>query len=168
MRAASLAFAAGALLAPGKASNRTEVVTVTNTAYTTYCPGPTTISIGNATYTVREATTLTITDCPCVLTESGRHEPTATARPGCPPGAEDCARGGHECDGEDCSGDGSNGAGRECSGEDCGSDASDGSQAQPAAGTHVAVAGAGVGVGHPSAVLAAAAAAAAGFAALVL
>lgn len=43
----------------------TEVVT----AYTTYCPAPTEIVHGDKTYTVTEATTLTITDCPCTLTK---------------------------------------------------------------------------------------------------
>jgi hypothetical protein len=41
----------------------TEVVT----SYETYCPGPTTITYGESTYTVTEATTLTITDCPCTV-----------------------------------------------------------------------------------------------------
>lgn len=38
----------------------TEVVT----AYTTYCPEATQITHGGETYTVSEATTLTITNCP--------------------------------------------------------------------------------------------------------
>ncbi|KAK0123968.1 hypothetical protein ONS95_008956 [Cadophora gregata] len=33
--------------------------------YTTYCPVPTTVVQGNHTYTATEATTLTITNCPC-------------------------------------------------------------------------------------------------------
>ncbi|KAI0904434.1 hypothetical protein F4824DRAFT_256774 [Ustulina deusta] len=37
------------------------------TAYETYCPGPTQITYGTNTYTVTEATTLTITDCPCTV-----------------------------------------------------------------------------------------------------
>lgn len=41
----------------------TEVVT----SYETYCPGPTQITYGTNTYTVTEATTLTITDCPCTV-----------------------------------------------------------------------------------------------------
>lgn len=42
-------------------------VTTTETVstYTTYCPVPTTVVQGTKTYTVTEATTLTITDCPC-------------------------------------------------------------------------------------------------------
>ncbi|KAI9805252.1 MAG: hypothetical protein M1833_005705 [Piccolia ochrophora] len=43
----------------------TEVVT----EYTTYCPGPTEVVHGEKTYTVTEATTLTITDCPCTVTK---------------------------------------------------------------------------------------------------
>ncbi|BAO38885.1 protein SED1 [Kluyveromyces marxianus] len=46
----------------------TEVDTVT--ALTTYCPLPTTITTNGKTYTVSEATTLTITDCPCEVTKS--------------------------------------------------------------------------------------------------
>ncbi|OAA68121.1 hypothetical protein SPI_00316 [Niveomyces insectorum RCEF 264] len=43
----------------------TEVVT----ALTTYCPEATTLTHNGKTYTVSEATTLTITDCPCTLTK---------------------------------------------------------------------------------------------------
>ncbi|KAJ2892699.1 hypothetical protein MKZ38_009474 [Zalerion maritima] len=38
--------------------------TETVTAYTTYCPEPTTFCYEDKTYTITEATTLTITDCP--------------------------------------------------------------------------------------------------------
>merc|ERR1711900_33148 len=38
--------------------------------YTTYCPAPTTVVQGNHTYIVTEATTLTITDCPCTATNT--------------------------------------------------------------------------------------------------
>jgi len=41
--------------------------TYTTTAIETYCPGPTTLTYGEHTYTVTEATTLTITDCPCTV-----------------------------------------------------------------------------------------------------
>ncbi|KAK7969452.1 clock-controlled 6 (CCG-6) [Apiospora saccharicola] len=37
--------------------------------YTTYCPGPTTITHGTKTYTVTAPTTLTITDCPCTVSK---------------------------------------------------------------------------------------------------
>lgn len=43
----------------------TEVVT----AYTTYCPAATQITHGTNTYTVTEATTLTISDCPCTVSK---------------------------------------------------------------------------------------------------
>lgn len=49
----------------------TDYVTEVVTAYTTYCPSPTTFAHGNKTYTVTSATTLTITDCPggCKITK---------------------------------------------------------------------------------------------------
>lgn len=47
-------------------STSTEIVT----AYTTYCPGPTTFTEGSSTYTVTEPTTLTISDCPCTRTHT--------------------------------------------------------------------------------------------------
>lgn len=39
------------------------------TELTTVCPEPTEITYGTKTYTVTEATTLTISDCPCTVTE---------------------------------------------------------------------------------------------------
>ncbi|KAJ4309135.1 hypothetical protein N0V84_011678 [Fusarium piperis] len=64
--AAALAFAAGvAAHAKSNVTYTTEVVT----AYTTYCPAPTEITHGGKTYTITEATTLTITDCPCTITK---------------------------------------------------------------------------------------------------
>lgn len=44
----------------------TEIVT----EYTTYCPEPTTFTEGNKTYTATEATTITVTDCPCTRTHT--------------------------------------------------------------------------------------------------
>jgi hypothetical protein len=61
-----LAAAAGASAHYG--SNQT-VVTEVVSSYVTYCPGPTEITHGENTYTVTEATTLTITDCPCTITK---------------------------------------------------------------------------------------------------
>ncbi|KAG5927752.1 hypothetical protein E4U42_001839 [Claviceps africana] len=58
----------------------TEVVT----AITTYCPGPTVLPIGNKTYTITAATTLTITDCPCTI-----HKPQPTGPVG---GGDECAK----------------------------------------------------------------------------
>jgi hypothetical protein len=60
----------------------TEVVT----AYTTYCPEPTEITHAGETYTVSEATTLTITNCPggknCTLAWIC-HKPFSNTHPGC-------------------------------------------------------------------------------------
>lgn len=44
---------------------KTKVVT----EYTTYCPEPTHVTMNNKTYTVTEACTLTITDCPCTVVQ---------------------------------------------------------------------------------------------------
>ncbi|KAL5344634.1 hypothetical protein ACLOAV_010326 [Pseudogymnoascus australis] len=64
----------------GKFANETDhYTTQVVTAYTTYCPVPTTISHGNKTYTVTEATTLTITDCPCTITIPATPVPTGPA-----------------------------------------------------------------------------------------
>ncbi|KAH6673721.1 hypothetical protein B0J14DRAFT_54738 [Halenospora varia] len=48
--------------------------TLTVTALTTFCPGPTEITHNGKTITVTEATLLTITDCPCTITRE--HRPT--------------------------------------------------------------------------------------------
>jgi hypothetical protein len=56
-------------------------VTKTVSSYETYCPGPTEITTNSKTYTVTEATTLTITDCPCTVIETPTPEvpyPTET------------------------------------------------------------------------------------------
>ncbi|KXS95486.1 hypothetical protein AC578_8797 [Pseudocercospora eumusae] len=50
---------------PVKPAYTTEVVT----EFTTYCPESTQITHGGVTYTVTEATTLTITNCPCTVTK---------------------------------------------------------------------------------------------------
>lgn len=52
----------------GSATMTESTLTTVVTAFTTYCPEPTTFAQGNKTYTVTKATTLTITDCPCTLT----------------------------------------------------------------------------------------------------
>lgn len=70
---APLALAGSAVAA---FSNSTDVtVTEVVTAYTTYCPAPTEITQNGQVYTVTEATTLTITNCPCTIT----HVPTTAA-----------------------------------------------------------------------------------------
>ena len=52
------------------AQNGTVVTTTRVVAeYTTYCPEPTTFEFNNKKYTVTEATTLTIVDCPCTIVE---------------------------------------------------------------------------------------------------
>ncbi|AEO62317.1 uncharacterized protein THITE_2169147 [Thermothielavioides terrestris NRRL 8126] len=59
--AAVLALAAGAM------AHRNQTVVYTTevvTAFTTFCPAATSFTYGSQTYTVTEATTLTITDCP--------------------------------------------------------------------------------------------------------
>lgn len=68
-----LAFVQMALAAYSNSTDiSTSVVVVTSTLYgtvtelTTYCPFPTEITTNGATYSVTAATTLTITDCPCV------------------------------------------------------------------------------------------------------
>lgn len=63
---ATLAAFAGAAAAAKPVLTGTGAVytTVTETAYTTYCPAPTSFEFNHQTYTVTEATTLTITDCP--------------------------------------------------------------------------------------------------------
>lgn len=65
---AAAVIAAAAGVSAGYAKNvtyTTEVVDV----YTTYCPEPTKITHGGKTYTITEATTFTITDCPCTVTK---------------------------------------------------------------------------------------------------
>jgi hypothetical protein len=51
------------------AHNGTITTTKVVSKYTTWCPEPTTVCIGTKTYTVTKPTTLTITDCPCTITE---------------------------------------------------------------------------------------------------
>ncbi|KPM34311.1 hypothetical protein AK830_g12260 [Neonectria ditissima] len=63
--AAAVIVAVAGVSAHSNVSYTTEVVT----AYTTYCPAATEITHGGKTYTVTEATTLTITDCPCTITK---------------------------------------------------------------------------------------------------
>ncbi|KAI2625887.1 hypothetical protein GGR54DRAFT_520908 [Hypoxylon sp. NC1633] len=65
---AAVAFAAG-VSANYPAGNATQYTTEVVTSYETYCPGPTQITYGTNTYTVTEATTLTITDCPCTISK---------------------------------------------------------------------------------------------------
>ncbi|KAI2638954.1 hypothetical protein GGS26DRAFT_587726 [Hypomontagnella submonticulosa] len=69
---AAVAFAAGVSATYPVAypsANATQYTTEVVTSYETYCPGPTQITYGTNTYTVTEATTLTITDCPCTISK---------------------------------------------------------------------------------------------------
>ncbi|KAH6716928.1 hypothetical protein BKA61DRAFT_314999 [Leptodontidium sp. MPI-SDFR-AT-0119] len=87
-----LALATGSLAATyGEyyPKNGTVYETITTTAITTYCPYPTEIVHNSKTYTVTEATTLTITDCPCTVTKPVKPYPTASTvlYTSCPPEA---------------------------------------------------------------------------------
>lgn len=66
-------YAVNNLVARG---NETTTITEVVDVYTTYCPQPTTCTIGGKTYTVTEATTLTITDCPCTVVKVRRERET--------------------------------------------------------------------------------------------
>lgn len=61
----------------GWGTNNTSIwyTTITTTAFTTYCPQATVLTHGGIEYTVTEATTLTITDCPCTLVQVCFHLP---------------------------------------------------------------------------------------------
>jgi len=65
---AALAGAAQAYY-PTNSSSSVVVDYVTDvvTSYETYCPYATTLTYNSKTYTVTEATTLTVTDCPCTI-----------------------------------------------------------------------------------------------------
>ena len=72
--AAVLALASGALAASNSwgvwpTNGTVAYTTIVTTAYTTYCPYATEVVQNGKTYTVTEAITLTITDCPCTLTK---------------------------------------------------------------------------------------------------
>ncbi|KAH7383729.1 hypothetical protein BKA64DRAFT_167712 [Cadophora sp. MPI-SDFR-AT-0126] len=85
-----LALATGSLAASYEylPKNGTVYETVTLTAITTYCPYPTEIVHNSKTYTVTEATTLTITDCPCTITKPVQHPTASTVLyTSCPPEA---------------------------------------------------------------------------------
>lgn len=63
--------------APTVCTKTESAVTTVVTAYTTYCPEPTTICHNGFCHTVTKATTLTITDCPCTITSIPLVVPTA-------------------------------------------------------------------------------------------
>ncbi|KAK0392583.1 hypothetical protein NLU13_2078 [Sarocladium strictum] len=82
---------AAAMYGNGTVVTTTEVVST----LTTYCPGPTTLTYGDKTYTVTEATTLTITDCPCTLTHPAK--PTTTSYPSGDACSTQCAKEYSDC-----------------------------------------------------------------------
>jgi len=63
MKFSAVLLAAAGVSAFQNVTYTTEVVT----AVTTYCPEPTELTYGGTTYTITEATTLTISDCPCTI-----------------------------------------------------------------------------------------------------
>lgn len=65
--AAISAVALGASGASAAYANMTTTEYDVVTAFTTYCPEPTTIVTNNRTIVVTAPTTLTITDCPCTI-----------------------------------------------------------------------------------------------------
>lgn len=67
-RTALLVAAAAGFVA---AQNGTAIATTTRVVdeYVTYCPEPTTFEFNHKKYIITEATTLTITDCPCTVVE---------------------------------------------------------------------------------------------------
>lgn len=68
MQYSTLAVAALVASASAHYANQTVVYTTeVHTQYTTVCPTPTKVTYNGKTYTVTEATTLTITDCPCTV-----------------------------------------------------------------------------------------------------
>lgn len=71
----------------------TDVETVTE--FTTYCPEPTTIITNSKTIIVTEPTTLTITDCPCVITKTTPEAPEKPTETVVPPPAEETTEAEH-------------------------------------------------------------------------
>jgi len=59
--------------------------TITTTSFTTYCPEATILNHGGVIYNVTEATTLTITDCPCTLTKPVVIPTSTVLYTSCPP-----------------------------------------------------------------------------------
>ncbi|KAL8938854.1 MAG: hypothetical protein Q9216_003670 [Gyalolechia sp. 2 TL-2023] len=75
MIAASAALVAGAAATHYNGTEPVQYTTEIVTAYETYCPAPTQVTHGGVTYTVTEATTLTITNCPCTVTKPMSNAP---------------------------------------------------------------------------------------------
>lgn len=66
--AATVLAAAAAGVAAHAKGNVTYVTEVVDT-YVTYCPEPTELTLGGKTYTITEATTITIENCGCTVTK---------------------------------------------------------------------------------------------------
>lgn len=64
---ALIAALAGSAVVSAAGNSTQSTVTSVVTKFTTYCPEPTHVTMNNKTYTVTEACTLTITDCPCTV-----------------------------------------------------------------------------------------------------
>ncbi|KAF5970827.1 sporozoite surface 2 precursor [Fusarium coicis] len=61
---------------PTGVKNGTVTITSVYDVYTTVCAGPTSFHLGGKDYVVTEPCTLTITDCPCTVTETHPAGPT--------------------------------------------------------------------------------------------
>lgn len=84
MQFAAVALFAASALAYTNVTSTTEAdvyVTEVVTELTTYCPASTTLTFNGKTYTVTEATTLTITDCPCTITHGPKKPVPSSAAP---------------------------------------------------------------------------------------
>ncbi|KAK0386965.1 hypothetical protein NLU13_5278 [Sarocladium strictum] len=118
-----------------QASAAREGVTTTTevvTAYTTWCPAGAVVTAGSHTYTVTEATSLTITDCPCTLTHT---LPAPAASTWTPAGNSTGTIGSPSGNGTATAGSSGNGGGQQGSGSQGGvpqgSGVSTGTQAAP-------------------------------------
>lgn len=87
MQFATLLVAASAIVAGVSASYNGTVVYTTevHTAYTTVCPEATKVTFNGQTYTVTEATTLTITNCPCTVVKPVTTYSSVPSAPAPPP-----------------------------------------------------------------------------------
>ncbi|KAM3553813.1 hypothetical protein MY1884_006478 [Beauveria asiatica] len=76
-KALALTLAAGAAVQAHHHHNGTwATVTEVVDIYSTWCPEPTHLTMNHKTYTVTEACTFTITDCPCTVTKTIPLSPT--------------------------------------------------------------------------------------------
>jgi len=69
MQFSTVAIAAFAATAAAWSNDTVVYTTEVFTAYTTYCPASTEITLGGKTYTATASQTLTITECPCTVTK---------------------------------------------------------------------------------------------------